>query len=410
MLFWQELKKILRSLPYGLFVAALVVGLYSQGVFRFRGDLLTEPEPGGNYGTRREEIPELIMPAALKTLWEEFCENDYATYPIGFIRRVKLNGQEEKEMAGILSEVTGLDPQEILLKGSAPAVREGMDYAVFREQMGRADDLLGGGSAYAPQSLEGYGAVPLTYEEARRQYDLAIHTDRVTGGYARLFADYAGVMLLSVLPVFLAVILSLKDRQSEMEALVYTKRVSAGRLVAARYLALVAAAMLPVLVLSYLSNMTVWREYAGMNLDYLAPLSYSLGWLLPSVMTAAAVGLFLTELTGTPAAVAVQGLWWLWDINAGIRNVSEGYALFRLAPRHNAGALSYFRTQEYLDHFGELLQNRLLFAGLALLLAGLTVPVYEAKRKGRFGGNASVSKTIRRVLPGMGNRQNEPSA
>ena len=29
MLFWQELKKILRSLPYGMFVAALVVGLYS---------------------------------------------------------------------------------------------------------------------------------------------------------------------------------------------------------------------------------------------------------------------------------------------------------------------------------------------------------------------------------------------
>ena len=72
---------------------------------------------------------------------------------------------------------------------------------------------------------------------------------------------------------------------------------------------------------------------------------------MPSVMISTAIGMFLTELTGTPIAVAVQGLWWMFDVNLGIKTVHSGYSLFRLAPRHNAGADSLFRTQDYLDHF-----------------------------------------------------------
>ena len=146
------------------------------------------------------------------------------------------------------------------------AVRDDMDYARFKELMGQADDLLGGGSNYAVDSLIGYGTVPLTYEEAKERYDLAVSSDQVTGGYARLFSDYAGVMVLSILPVFLAVILSMKDRRAKMEAL-----------------------MAPVIILSYLSNVMVWSNYSGMQLDYLAPLKYDFGWLMPSVMISTAL-------------------------------------------------------------------------------------------------------------------------
>ena len=131
------------------------------------------------------------------------------------------------------------------------AVRDDMDYSRFKELMGQADDLLGGGSNYAVDSLIGYGTVPLTYEEAKERYDLAVSSDQVTGGYARLFSDYAGVMVLSILPVFLAVILSMKDRRAKMEALIYTKETSAVKLTFIRYLALVIAAMAPVIILSY---------------------------------------------------------------------------------------------------------------------------------------------------------------
>ena len=401
MLLLQEIKKIVKSIPYLIFIAAVVIGLFSQGVFRFQDDLLEEPQPGGSYGFKQEEIAEQIMPAALRDLLTEFSNNNYTTYPIGFIKHVKLSegtfqiGGDGMQQDGNGGFTIGSDEnQQNSSEKITFAVRDDMDYSRFKELMGQADDLLGGGSNYAVDSLIGYGTVPLTYEEAKERYDLAVSSDQVTGGYARLFSDYAGVMVLSILPVFLAVILSMKDQRAKMEALIYTKKTSAAKLTFIRYLAIVIAAMAPVIILSYLSNMMVWSSYYGMQLDYLAPLKYDFGWLLPSVMISTAIGMFLTELTGTPIAVAVQGLWWMFDVNLGIKNIPSGYALFRLAPRHNVGADSLFRTQDYLDHFGSLVQNRLLMAGIALALILLTILIYEAKRKGKFGGNAIFKKAV----------------
>lgn len=391
MLFLREIKKIVKSIPYWIFVAAVVMALFSQGAFHFHDELLQEPQPGGSYGLKQEEIPEIIMPAALSDLWMEFCENNYSTYPIGFVKHVKLSEDDQGKVAAILSEITGEQKDTILGKSgsekSNPAVRDGMDYSQFKERMALVDDLLGGGSSYAPDSLDGYGTVPLTYKEAKERYELAVNSDQVTRGYARLFCDYAGVMVLSIFPVFLAVILCLKDRRAKMETLIYIKKISAARMILIRFFALVLAAMIPVFILSYVSNMMVWGDANGMQLDYLAPLKYDLGWLLPSVMISTAVGMLLTELTCTPVAAAVQGLWWMLDVNLGIKTVSSGYSLFRLSPRHNAGADSWFRTEDYLDHFQDLLQNRLLIAGISLVLVLLTILVYEAKRRGKFGGN-----------------------
>ena len=91
MLLLQEIKKIVKSIPYMIFVAAVVIGLFSQGVFRFQDDLLEEPQPGGSYGYKHEEIAEQIMPSALRDLLTEFSNNNYTTYPIGFIKHVKLS-------------------------------------------------------------------------------------------------------------------------------------------------------------------------------------------------------------------------------------------------------------------------------------------------------------------------------
>ena len=121
-----------------------------------------------------------------------------------------------------------------------------------------------------------------------------------------------------------------------------------------------------------------------MKLDYLAPLKYDLGWILPSAMITAAVGICLTELTDTPIAVAVCALWWFIDVNLGMKSVSASCTLFRLAPRHNSGTKSYFRTQDYIDHFPKILANRLLFTGLSIVLVVGTIFIYEAKRKGKF--------------------------
>lgn len=213
-------------------------------------------------------------------------------------------------------------------------------------------------------------------------------------------------MVVSVLPVFPAILMCMKDRRAKMAEMIYTRKVSAAKVILTRYLAIITSVMIPVIILSYVSNSSVWGMYSGAELDYLAPLKYDLGWIMPSVMMAAALGMCLTELTNTPIAVAVQGFWWLMDVNAGIWSVSDSYALFRLAPRHNAGEMSYFRTQDYIDNFQRLAENRLLFAGLSVLLVAITIVIYEAGRKGKLNGNFKFKK----ALSDLGSRKNKSEA
>lgn len=446
MLFFRELKKTVWGIPYVLFVIVVVFTLHSQGALNFSSDKITRPAADGNFGTKNEEVPEIIMPAALQSLYREFLENNYKTYPIGFLKNVKLDDSGQREIAEIISAITGVDAAKLYnMQGGSYndgngslrigdegvvadgdggfvisqnqreddaqeenvlTVKEDMPYAEFKDLMQRVDDLLGGGSDYGPQSLIGYGKVPVTYEEAKERYALAVSHDKITGGYARLFSDYAVAMTLSVLPVLLAVIMGMKDRRAKMSELIYTRKAYGVKVVFVRYLALVTAVMLPVIILSYVSGMSVWSMYPGMELDYLAPLKYDFGWIMPSVMTASAVGMFFTELTNTPIAVAVQGLWWFVDINMGMKSVSASFSLLRLAPRHNAGAIAYFRTQDFIDNFQNLLANRLFFAGLSVVLVAITAVIYEEKRKGKLYGNRNIQK----IFAGIGNRKNKYQA
>ena len=448
MLFLHELKKTVFSISYIIFVIIAVFAIFSQGALNFSGDKIAEPVIGENYGTKNDELPEIVMPAALQSLYAEFVENNYTCYPIGFIKNVKLNDDEQMRIAEIIADITGMNADKIyrtqgslydisigevsgdinlqsdgnggfIISGNENenekntqrermdfSVRGDMSYSEFKGLMQEVDDILGGGSDYAAESLRGFGTVPRTYEEAVADYELVKSSDKITGGYARLFSDYAVAIVFSFFPVFLAVIISMKDGYAKMSELIYTRRAAGIKIVLMRYLAILTAVMLAAVVLSYISSATVWSMYKGMELDYFAPLAYDFGWIMPSAMTAVAVGMFLTELTNTPVAIAVQGIWWFLDMNMGMHSVSASYSLLRLAPRHNAGTNSYFRTQDFIDNFSNLLANRLLFAGLSVILVIGTVIIFEAKRKGKFNGN----EKIKRAFANIRNCRNQSQA
>ncbi len=446
MLFWKELKKIVIGVPYFLFVVVAVFALYSQGALDFSKDKITKPEPNKDYGTKNEEIPEVIMPAALQSLFAEFKENNYKTYPIGFFKNVKLDKDEQRKIAEIISKITGNDINEIYslqnfsesdgdisfdmeintdiqsnkngdfvisadkgedkesLRGRtiSLSVRDNISYSEFKELMQRADNILGGGSEYAAEALISYGSVPVSYEEALQRYQLAKNNDKITRGYARLFSDYAAVMVSSILPVFIAVIMSMKDKSAKMSELIYIRKESGIRIVSVRFIAIITAVMIPLIILSYISNISVWNMYQGIKLDYLAPLKYDFGWILPSAMIVTAIGMCLTELTNTPIAIAICGLWWFVDINLGIKSVAASCSLFRLSPRHNAAGNSYFRTQDFIDNFPRLFNNRLFFIGLSILFVIVTVIIYEAKRKGKLNGDNKIKRAFASIRHSKG--------
>lgn len=381
----------------------------------FSDEVIAFPTQGEDYGIQQKEVPELIMPAAFSSLCEEFSANEYIAYPIGFYKTVKLNDTDREKMAGIISALSGVSTDDLL--GSTITVRddevseikgdieitlsEDISYEEFKACMKQADDLIGGGSNYAENALLNYSYVDITYEDAVESYNLIADKDKFTGAYARLFCDYVGISL-SIFPVFIAVAVCLKDRRAKMYELIYARKTSSFKLIITRYFAVIIAVMLPTIILAYISNSSVWGQFSGASLDYLAPLKYTIGWLMPSIMISSAVGMFFTELTGTPVAIAIQGIWWYIDINAGVSRLRGIHTLFELTPRHN----KLGNTQIFLDEFNILAANRLIISGAALLLVATTVIVYEQKRRGKL---SSYGK-IKAQFTSLANRKSKPAA
>ncbi|MEG0379366.1 MAG: hypothetical protein RR614_12890, partial [Eubacterium sp.] len=167
--------------------------------------------------------------------------------------------------------------------------------------------------------------------------------------------------------------------------------------------AVLTVAMVPIVVLIIISNVSVWSFHSGEVLNYGAPLSYAFGWLMPSVMISAAVGLFFTELTDTPIAIVIQGIWWFIDLNRGISKMVGGYGLTQLTPRHNALG----ETLIFTEGFNQLVANRLFFAGLSVALLLMSVIIYEQKRRGRFNGYDKIKQAVTGLFPSRSHRSRQ---
>lgn len=413
-LYRKELGRVLKSLIFLLAAAGIVLFAYTQGVFPST-DVITKPEPGtANYGIKASKDPALIMPEAAESLFVLYSINQYPTYPNGFLKYVKLNQAERIEMGEIIAElskdeapkstqesnntlytgnheiqVNGSDLQsngdgsfQIFMQDEKMPIDFHLNPEItwkhFSELMARADELIGGGSDFSETWISHrFGKVPVTYEEALADYNLTVTYDKLTGAHARLFSDYMGI-ILGILPMFLAVFLCLHDRKN-IAPMLYTRRTSSARLILARFLALITAVMIPVLIMCVVLTGIHAADYGLGNIDMFAYLKYAFFWMLPTAMAATAVGLFFSTLTNTPAAIAVQLVWWYVDTIGGNGEYSFfGIRPLQLIPRHNGLG----KTEAYIGYLPILIQNRIWISLIAVLLVALTVLVFSAKRRG----------------------------
>ncbi len=395
-LFVRECRQTARSLIFWLTVLILIFDFTTQ---LGEMEIDEEPQPGQeSYGHRQSKDPDVIMRSTLGQLTEEYVRENYTTYPIGFYKNVTLNEENDARIGEILEETAGIAGRESAeqimeewyaarnepgLAGDSLKVEpaDGLTYEHFTELMDEADKILGGGSNYGKEYREKNAQVPMTYEDAVKEYDALIEEDRLTGGYARLFCDYM-VIFLGILPVFLAVTRGLRDRRSMMQELIYTRKCSSLTVIVSRYLAMLVMLTLPVLILSLnpLLKCMSYAGKAGIAADTLAFVKYTFGWLFPTIMIVSALGMFLTELTDTAAAVLVQGAWWFIAVFGGVDRLSGGMYGWNPMPRHN----TELNWQGFHDGFAQLAANRLLYTVAALLLVLLTVLIYSQKRKGRL--------------------------
>ena len=435
-LYLKECKKITASIIFYLFIAILIFSWFQnfRGVTQteinwangieptdigFERPLLSKPSEKDDYfGSKvSEDNSEAIMTGVTRALLSEYEANSYATYPLGYYKAITLSGDEQKQVLGILCEITGLTEEELknLPDDYFPAVTgtiisfdamnvdkdgnlnmemgsgtdtksEDNKYKHFVSQvtyelMRKMEAIIGEkGSQYSPEMMITYfGMSEMTYEEALEEYNQTINQDKVTGGFARLFCDYMG-LALGLYPVFLVVIIWMKDRMSNATELIYSRNISSTKLVLSRYLAGITMVLIPVLLLSLESLVPLISFGAknGIQIDCFAYIKYIVWWLLPEVMVVCAIGMFFTLLTDSPIAIVLQFLWWMVD--KGATGLSGDTKLTTLMIRHNT-LRGYETIQEGLQI---IWMNRLLMAGIGILFVVLSIWVLTSKRKGKI--------------------------
>ena len=438
-MFLKEMKKTVCSVVYLLFLALMIYNWYENfyGVTENEirkayesdssvystvtgGAILAEPDPEtGSYGTKSEENPEKIMCGGTDKLIIEYLNNSYATYPVSYYKEVILDEEEQEKILEIIREITGLNEEQISNLpddyfprvngniihmesgaeiemdiaadiGEADVAAEAKDYTKhfisqvtydrFMELMSEASDIIGPGSNYTRDNLLlYYGQVEMDYEEAVDEYHTTIYDDKVTIAFARLFCDYLS-RTLGLYPVFLAVAMWMRDRRCRMQELINVKAIGTAKLIIVRYLALLAAVLIPVFLLS-LESLVPLVEFSvetGIEIDLFAFAKYILWWLLPTSMIVLALGMFLTILTRTPVAVIVQLVWWFMD--SSFTELSGDTGLFTLMIRHNLLNGSELIRQD----LGIIWMNRGIMAGVAVLLVLLSIVIYDMKRGGKL--------------------------
>lgn len=406
-LFGQECKKISKNILYYALIIIMVLFYATQYATDSSEDIslmIREPrESDADYGYRYAEIPEQVMSELAGNLYREYSNNNYPSYPFGFIKYVKLNANKQARAAEIFHEITGYTIEEyndflvveynkqkeefkeefeeefgeMILDGytvSTP-IAETMTYERFKELMGQMSEMVGVGSSYS--NFERYGKEELTYENAIKEHENLVKKDKVSGAYARNFSDYMGIVL-GLFPAFLVVSFSLKDKRAKMEELIYSRKASSLAIVGSRMLAQTIMVFLPLLILGLISTIEIFLVAKTMSygIDLLAFVKYSFAWLLPTLMFTVSLSYLITELAENAIAILVQVVVWFYNISGTLLYGDYGLSLMI---RHNI----FGGYEIYKAGFNEIVRNRIFYGMLSLILFFITTFVYSQKRKGK---------------------------
>ena len=399
MLYTKECKKIVRSVIYWIYCAIIVLFIFSQ---YFGEEMVHEPQTDwADYGIAYIDDPDIVIPAATETLINCYLNNQYDTYPVGFLRVVHLKSSDKEKICMICEKITGLSDTELKKTlgyiGTADIVHYNqpdynvqlrLSYDEFKSLMSETDKILGGGSRFAPEQLRHqFGGVAKTYEQAKAEYDEFAKTDRFSNGYARLFCDYAGIFL-SLLPAFVAAAICTLDKRSRMDQLIYAREMSSMKIVISRYLALVTMLMVPVVLMSVWAYIKIALFYTVGEIDNLAFFKYTFAWLLPTVIATTGIGMLLTELFSGIVAVFAQFVWWFASV---MTTLMDGkISIYELVIRHNTlGDRDVFINQ--MQNFAI---NRLFFTVIGFACMLLASYVYHLKRGGMLGDTRKSKKML----------------
>ncbi len=394
-MFFKECKKIIMSIPYLLFVGITVLA-FSQYVPS--ATYIGQPTAGENFWQYENTLggeEDVIKEAAINRVILEMHNNYFITYPFGFYKSIRLSHEEKKKIISILAPllesfteqeldvyIKELNKQNELgsSENKPPQIDPNVSYQEFELAMQNIHKIVGRGSAYNPKSLISFSSRPATYEEALADYNNLIIKDRISGGYARIFADYMNVILFAT-PIFLVCALFIFDRRSKIRDLIWTRQRSSFAITITNFLALLVTSMIPILILAGSATVHLITLYPSASLNYASFFIYSFGWIMPSLMFTISLGMVLTEASDTLIAIPVIGALWLMQTYETLFISNLGANRFALIPRHNS---IFSKGDLFYQYTPLLIQNRLFYTFLSLGLLAISIGILTLKRKGRW--------------------------
>lgn len=379
-MFIKECKKIFRSLVFWIYAGVMLLGYVTQFAPELKQQI-TKPEKGQeSYGTMALEKPDILMPAAVQSLVNEYLQGYYAAWPMSFYKEVHLKEADSLKMAAIIEELTGLTKEELdSFENYKPdGYVTKLNYERFKELMKEADQLLGGSSYYREENLiSQFSQIPLSYEEALAEYQANVTKDALGEVYGRLYCDYMGIFL-AIIPVFAAADIWALDRRAKARALVYSRKASSVKIIGIRYIALLGCSMLPLLLTFLHAVFKLNLLYRDIGIVWGKAIFLVLFWLLPELMFVIALAVLLTELMSPLLAVLIQGLWWFVALQLQTNQLSGHIHRWELIIRHNQlGGSTIFQSE-----WRVFLQNRSCYFIMAVVCVGAEILLFERKRRG----------------------------
>ena len=390
-----EMKRILKNPLFWISIALIFAFIYSQFGSGIDISDMDKPLPNQeNYGITQTKDMSIIREKAIAQLLQEYSFNSYTTYPYGFYRQVELNDKKNLQIAKIISAISGTSIEEIqeiqkkqqssLMNGEQTQhimiakAQDSISDQEFLDLMDKADELLGGGSFYSKKLIASqFGKRPKTYEEAIEDYELMINKDRVSGAYARLFCDYAGI-IIGIIPIFLAVAIWFRDQRSKCQDLLFTRKTSSLKFIISRYLAMLILFSISLMVMGSYYNIQIIKEFGLNKVNPFYFYGYILIWLIPILAVLLSIGTFTTIATNSPSGILVMMIWWFLDVMNGFPGIKGGYGN-SLILRHNIVG----NTQIYLNNKTFIFINRGAYILFAIAILVISITIYNLKREGK---------------------------
>ncbi|NMD37803.1 MAG: ABC transporter permease [Christensenellaceae bacterium] len=370
-LFFQELKRISKSLIFFGLVIAFVLALTSQ--LGFDSHEFKEPDPHQEYhGHYLTDDLSYIYPNLMSDLQSSVDSNHFATYPYGFYREKNLEQDEIDVIKEIMVDLTGLPYEEI----NVNSLTNIPDREKLETQLDKIDAIIGGGSFYAKDEYQvHFGNKGMTYEDALADYKL-IQENGYDVAFARYFCDYAGIFAL-LLSWFIGLYVWNKDRKEGIAHTIFVKQVSSQKLILTRIIAMSLALLFIVLVVFTYYEIKLLMMYGLALLNPLKAYILVIMWVFPIILFVVSLSSFLTIATNSILLGFLGPIFSMVYLMSSSANIfyNVGYGL--LLRYNTVGNEAYF-----LSKLNTFLASRAIWLAISIFLIIITTFVYERRRRG----------------------------